>query len=356
MIPDMTQLYFERQLLHARAKAPDPLKVAASICGVNAQRGVTIYLSFWNRMHDLKKDVLDCALYQTKTLVKIWCMRGTVHIIPSEQFHMYKKATTPSRLWSPSDISDNFCEKVIKVLEEPLTKSEIADRIQGKVNPTGKELRTKVGRAVRMLGYKGVIVFGSPVGTGVHIREYTFALAENWLPPFDSISEEEARQTLLSNYLRCYGPATVQDFAYWAGFKVREARKVFGLIDGEEVTIGAKKYYINAGDTFESEDESDHIVLLPEYDSYVMGHKDKSRIIKEEYRSQVFLPLAAVAATIVKNGHIIGTWHMKKDRTKDMVTFQISPFEKIKDDDLSSIHKEIKKIAQFMNMEYVCRG
>lgn len=179
---DLTQLYFKRQLLSAKAKATTPLHVAASICGINAQRGVTIYLSCWDRIHDFKKRDLDTQLYETKELVKIWCMRGTVHIIPSDQFYIYQKATNPSRLWSPADISENFCKKVVKTLEEPLTKSEITDRIQPKVNLDEKELRVKVGRAVRMLGYRGVVFFGKPRGKGFSLREYEFVLAKDWIP------------------------------------------------------------------------------------------------------------------------------------------------------------------------------
>lgn len=347
---NLTHLYFQKHLLHTQTRVSSPLAVAASICGINAQRGVTIYLSCWNRIHNFRKGDLDKQLYQTRQLVKMWCMRGTVHIVPSDQFFMYKKATNPARLWLPSDVSEDFCEKVVKVLDEPLTKSQIADRIQSKVTLNRKELRIKVGRAVRMLGYKGVVVFGNPLGKGFHFKEYEFALVRNWLPGPESITEEKARKILLSTYLKCYGPAKIQDFAYWAGFTVGEARKVLHSVNVEEIEIGGNPYYTTPGDVAEPEKELENqIALLPEYDSYVMGHKDKSRIIKKNYKKQVFLPFAAVAATIVKNGQIIGTWKMKKDKT---LKFQINPFEKLEEDDMCSIHEEIEKIAQFMGLEH----
>lgn len=351
MIVDLTQLYFERQFLSAKEKAAAPLHVAGSICGINAQRGVTIYLSCWNRIQGFKKRDLDTQLYETKELVKTWCMRGTVHIIPSDQFYLYQKATNPSRLWSPSDISEDFCEKVVKTLEEPLTKSEIADRIQGKVNLDEKELRVKVGRAVRMLGYRGVVVFGNPRGKGFFFKEYEFVLAQDWVPHEDDAgSEQDTRRILLSNYLECYGPATIQDFAYWAGFKVREARKVLESVDTEEIRIGAKKYYVNPGDDLKIDGETNQIVLLPEYDSYVMGHKDKSRFIEESYRSRVFLPFAQVDPTIVKDGRVIGTWSMKKG--KNLLTFQINPFGKLEEHDMCSIREEMEKMSQFMGLDF----
>jgi hypothetical protein len=347
----LTDLYFRRQHLCGKNKAQNPVEAAASICGVNAQRGITIYLAFWNRIPNLQKKDLDRALYETRELVKTWCMRGTVHVVPSHQFQMYTKAAAPFRSWSP-DISDDLCEKVVKALEEPLTKSEITEKIQSGVPEKG--FRTQVARAVRLLGYKGIVVFADALGSGFYTREYKFALAENWLSHIDFSEEdpEKARQNLLKNYLRCYGPATVQDFAYWAGFKMREARRVFESIDTEEVKIRGRPYYMKAGDNLDTDagSQTDEIILLPEYDSYVMGHKDKSRILKEEYRPQVFLPLASVAATIVRNGLVIGTWSMKKERK--LLKYQINPFEKCKERDMDLIHDEMERIAQFMNMKY----
>lgn len=346
----LTDLYFKRQHLSKVNKAQSPVEAAASICGVNAQRSITIYLAFWNRVQNLQKKDLDRALYNTRELVKTWCMRGTVHVVPSHQFQMYTKAAAPFRSWSP-DISDDLCEKVVKALEEPLTKSEITEKIQGGVPEKG--FRTKVARAVRLLGYKGIVVFADALGSGFYTREYKFALAENWLPHGSKQEEpEEARQDLLVQYLGCYGPATVQDFAYWAGFKVREAREIFGSIDTEEVKMRGRPYYVKAGDQLDvnTGTGSDEIILLPEYDSYVMGHKDKFRILKEVYKSQVFLPLASVAATIVKNGFVIGTWSMKKE--KKLLKFQINSFETFKEEDIDLIHNEMEKIAHFMNLEY----
>lgn len=346
---NLTSLYFKRQLLHSSTKASTPLEVANSICGINAQRGATMYLSCWNRISHFEKKDLDRALYTTKELVKMWCMRGTVHIIPSDHFHIYQKATNPIRLWAP-DISEEFCEKILTALDEPLTKSEITDRIKDRTKDANK-LRTKVGRAVRMLGYKGVIVFANALKKGFYIKEYKFALAENWLPHIDSITEEEARKILFLIYLKCYGPARIQDFAYWAGFKVGEARNILKSVDVDQLEIDGKPYYMT-GNTLENHNTAlnHEIVLLPEYDSYVMGHKYKSRILKESNRQQVFLPYAAVAATIVKDGEVIGTWNMKKG--KNALIFEITPFETIDESCIESIQEQAERIAEFMDMEH----
>lgn len=52
----------------------------------------------------------------------------------------------------------------------------------------------------------------------------------------------------------------------------------------------------------------------------------------------------------MKDGRVIGTWSMKKD--KSMLTFQIKPFRKIEENDMCSIRKKMEKISQFMDLDF----
>jgi hypothetical protein len=345
---NLSALYFERQLLHKKFKVHTPTQVAKTVCGVNAQRGITVYLSFWNRINNFNKNNLDTLLYHKKTLVKTWCMRGTVHVIPSDLFFMYIQAINPVRLIPKNPgIPDEVYTHVINALEKPQTKSEIAEKIQDKINCKTKEVRTMVSRAVRVLGYKGIIVYAQPRGSKFFTRECEFALTENWLPHIPCITQEDAQKQLLLYYLKCYGPATLHDFAYWTGFKMKETRELFQSVNIEEVEIEGNSYYVTPGDSLDGEGGGG-IALLPEYDSYVMGHKEKSRILDLQYKSQVFLPLAGVAATMVRDGQVIGTWKMKKDG--DTLLFSTHPFELMPEEDMEKIYKHMENIANFMDL------
>jgi hypothetical protein len=351
---DLTKLYFARQLLHPTTRVASPLEVARKICGINAQRGPTVYLSCWNRITHFRKEELDAALYETKTLVKTWCMRGTVHVIPSDEVYLYLKAV--SHAWSReiTDAFKNVCMKVTDVLEEPSTKSEIKDRIRGKTDVAEKDLNIWVSRAVRFLGYTGQVVYGTPIGKGITIRTCTFVRTDCWLPVADSysyLSQGEARQDLAAQYVSCYGPAAVQDFAYWAGLKVGEARTAFDSAGCLEFPMESsqRRYFVKAGDTCAMPYEEGNISLLPQYDSYVMGHKFKSRILEEEHKSRVFLPLAEVAAVILKDGFIIGTWQMKKDG--DSYLFRVDTFTDFEGSEMSSIIEKIDEMAHFLGTD-----
>jgi len=97
-------------------------------------------------------------------------------------------------------------------------------------------------------------------------------------------------------------------------------------------------------------DEKAPTCLLPKFDSFVLGHKDRTRIIQSEYMKHVFRPkIGDVAATLLINGHIIGTWRHKK--TKNSLTVTITPFQKLLKEDLKEVEEKTKALSQFMGVD-----
>lgn len=86
------RLYLIKHHLFPKAKKNQLLSVVSDICGLHAQAPVTPYFSLWNRVEDFEDTLLNGALYSNKTLVKTWCMRGTVHVIPSQDLPIYNRA------------------------------------------------------------------------------------------------------------------------------------------------------------------------------------------------------------------------------------------------------------------------
>jgi len=80
-----------------------------------------------------------------------------------------------------------------------------------------------------------------------------------------------------------------------------------------------------------------------------MGHKDKERILDIAYKKKVFLPLADVAATILINDRIIGTWKYKKGRKTP--SFQIKLFNKKYNEKTKIIKSEIQRMSKFLEIK-----
>lgn len=88
---------------------------------------------------------------------------------------------------------------------------------------------------------------------------------------------------------------------------------------------------------------------MPKYDPYLMGHKNRSRIIREEMLQRVYRPVVGeVAATVLINGRIVGTWTSKK--TRKILRIFVKPLEKLTQDTLESLRSVANELACFIGV------
>ncbi len=367
----VTRLYLIKHHLFNKAKKKDLIKVVDDVCGLHTQVPTTPYLSLWNRVEDFEDNLLDEALYKAKSLVKTWVMRGTLHILPSADLPIYNRALR--RMWfehhgrfmkapdwpSIEERKSIIYPKIMEALaQEPLKRNDLSQKVRLLLKDNSKpyeRLFSGWGGILKETAYEGLTVHAQP-----YERESCFARLDKWLPRtnLDKIGEEEARERLLLKYLHGYGPATQQDFCLWSGLMADDAKKAIENVHSaiEEVKVeGAKGTFLLLKQDFRlldkvNLDEKAPPRLLPKFDSLLLGHKDRSRIILDEHKKQVFKPkVGDIAATLLVNGRIVGTWrHIK---TKKTLTIKIAPFKKMPKGDLGEIEQEARKISQYMGTD-----
>lgn len=352
------------------SKSGEAIEVISRICGLNAQVASSPYLSLWNRVAEFHKDSLDRELYRTKRALKSWFMRGTVHIVPSNEYLIYRNALKESMLrdWnrylkksggpSPEDVV-HLSEGIIKALEEgELIKREIEERVKDLWGGYGeKERKVFLSRTIRGLSYQGLLCHTQPTGSWYHFRENRFARTDRWLPDLagERVNESRAKKELLLRYLKGYGPATIRDFAYWTGYRAYEAKEAFDLTKDElaeaKVEDISWQFWTLKEDLKGLErgpsDEELPPHFLPAFDPLLMGHKEKSRLLNPAYRNRVFLPLADVAPTLLLDGMVTGTWSYRKG--KDHLIMKISPFRRLNDQELREVKIQAEALSAFMD-------
>jgi uncharacterized protein YcaQ len=361
----VTRFYLINHHLFQKARRQNLEDVIGNVCGLHAQAAATPYLSLWNRVED---DLLDKALYRDKTLVKVWCMRGTLHVIPSLDLPVYNRALRTmwfehhGRFMRAPDYplkeerKKLIYPKIVQALAaKPLKRKELNAKVQALLKDNSKpyqRLFSGWGGILKETAYEGLTVHAEPCE-----REACFARVDKWLPhiSLDKVSEEEAQEKLLIKYLSCYGPATAQDFCLWSGLMASDAKKAIEKVKDsllEEVKIeGAKglflllKQDLTQFDSI-SLDEKAPPHLLPKFDPYVLGHKDRRRIIDDEHKKRVFRKAGDIAATLLIDGRIMGTWTQK--RAKNSVAMTITPFRRLAKDELRQVEEEARELSQFM--------
>jgi hypothetical protein len=360
------QLAYHNLKMHSlldRVSAGDEIRVIEDVCGLNAQGALNYNLSLWARVEGLSNQFIRDAL-RDKTLLRSWFMRNTVHIMTTRQAFVARPALRESLVeewnrWtvktgskeSPDAWMIHYDEVLAALAESPLSMSVLLDRY----SPVSDNPRRILSRTVREMSLKGLICNAESKGPWYHDTEQTYADLKRWVPSMTETEKSQAQKILMTGYLLVYGPATVQDYAYWTGMKISAAREVLkGMEPGLTVVeaSGQKGKLYVLRDALPDLDKIEAIPLvrlLPKFDALIMGHKDKTRFMDEAARKRVFLPAAEVAATVLVDGRVEGVWVMKKDG--DAWSLAVELFKELDEEHIDMLDNEIKRMKEFTGFE-----
>jgi len=70
----------------------DIVQVTRNIVALHATDATSPYLSLWARVPDFQREALEDALYERRELIKILCMRVTLHAVPSDELPLFFQA------------------------------------------------------------------------------------------------------------------------------------------------------------------------------------------------------------------------------------------------------------------------
>jgi hypothetical protein len=150
-----------------------------------------------------------------------------------------------------------------------------------------------------------------------------FTLADGWLGKAFEVTGSS--RALVRRHLAAFGPATTADVQAWSGLKglgpvldeLRPELLVFRDERGRELfdLPGAPRPDVGVDAPAR---------LLPEFDSLLLAHADRTRIVADEYRSKLVTKNLRVRATYLVDGSIGGTWTI--ERARSAATLVLAPF------------------------------
>lgn len=345
-----------RHYLAKQAAKKDLVKVAAQLGGVQAQVYSAAQASLAARVKGITPDDIEKALWVDKTLAKVWSLRWTVHIIPSEDIPLYTGALRlhaetvikwETQLGLKVEDMEALLEKVLVVLKEgPLTRKQILARFENSgLKFPQRWITSGWGGAIKIGVMRGDVLFGPSVG-----QETTFVRRDKWIPKQKNIPEKKARNELLTRYLAAYGPAQPVDFGYWTGFKSGPVKETFAAIgmDLIEVDLEGKQVFMLKDDldAIKSRVPKRPVVrLLPNFDVYLLGQKEKWHIVDREHYKKVYRKAGWISSVILVDGRVAGVWGC--ERKGKRVVFTTEPFGKLSREVKDGIGEEVLRIAKF---------
>jgi len=307
------------------------------------------------RVNELgQQDVRD-ALWRDRTLVKAWTLRGTLHLHPADEVALWLAARRavgneakeleawpdPKGVVHPPVAAEELAHIQSAVWDaldgKVLSRDELATAVVERVGRK-HEGRLRSGFAF----FTGRLVHGPPQGSRI-----TLARPDQWVRGWRPVDEQKALREVVRRFLWAYGPARPSDFRAWFG------EVSFDLVDVDEVDVEGHRAYILSGDT-DFPEQQKSVRLLPEYDVYVMGFREREQLVPEPVRTQVAADGRgryegpAGVRFVSADGVAAGLWRRKK-RAKHL-EITVATARRLRRGDLE---REARRYAEFLGVEPV---
>lgn len=266
------------------------------------------------------------ALIASKQVLRMWSLRGTIHLLPAPDAAWITRLVSPrplaagNRLLQAEQLGPAKLDKSITVLQQALEGGHLLERNQLYARLEAAGLPTDAQRGYHLLahaGLRGLLCMGPLSG-----RQPTFAWLADWVPNPIQLSEQEALAELARRYFRSHGPARVEDWIWWSGLSVKQGKGAHEMIrpELEHEVVDGTSYWMGG-----EPQRAKGFYLLPAFDEFIVGYQDRSMVVPPDLIGAL-MPYknGLIQAVMVQDGQVLGTW--KRTLNKDRLTFEVAPF------------------------------
>lgn len=347
---ELNRATLARQLLLGRAQST----VAAAVrqlVGLQAQIPGPPYLGLWSRLAGFTREALAQPL-AAHELVRATFLRGTLHLCTAEAYAGFRSALQPMltkglqsvlrERMDGLDVAALAADARLALQDGPRTFTELRGFLAQR-HP-GLDERA-MGYAVRMS--LPLVQVPGPGAWGF-ASDAPFMLADVWLGR--ELGPGQDAKELFRRYLAAFGPASPRDFQTWSGLSLDP-----GTV--EELRPELRTFATEAGrELFDlkdaplpDEDTPAPPRLLPEFDNLLLGHADRTRIVPEKYRPQIFLSALRVRSTFLIDGFVHGAWRIERTKKKsdNRAVLVLEPFAALTRSQLQALTAEAEELVRF---------
>lgn len=304
------QLLLERHPIGA-------VEAIGRLAGMQAQEPGPPFIGLWSRLENFEAAELRRAI-EERAVVRATLMRGTLHLIGAGDYARLRSAIAPTFEEAMRRILGTRAEGIdvpALVQEARAVFAEAGALSAAALRDALAERHPEADvRALAALVRTGLPLVRVPDGgRWCFTPRAPFTDAERWLGV--SPDERPDHDGLVRRYLAAFGPASVRDAEAWMGggglaaaferlrpeletFADERGRELFDLPDAPRPPA----------------DTPAPLRLLPEFDSLVLAHSDRTRTIADEHRPGLVTKNLRVRATVLVDGAVAAFWRLEKAR------------------------------------------
>ena len=321
---ELNRATLARQLLLERVDLP-PLAAIERVGGLQAQNVVSPYFGLWSRLSRFQFSDLTLLLTE-RTAVKATLMRGTLHLVSADDFLHMAPAIKPLLVGvlrgdlPPLEQLDGLIERILEHGSVPRTGPELREFADG--IPEAANLN-RAGLFWHARAH-GPLLQVPPSGTWGHSGAQHFVHSRAWLGR-DVVDLEIGLVRLVRRYLAAFGPATIADIRCWTGLNASAFRMALDALEPDLVRYVDERgrSLLDLRDAPRPAAETPAPVrLLPMWDSLLLGHDDRSRVLPDALRKIVIHKNGDVQRTFLIDGRVAGQWRLDLAARSAVVVLQ----------------------------------
>jgi Winged helix DNA-binding domain len=352
-----------RHHLGERAPVKALLEVSSDLAGLHAQLMSSAELTLWARVEGLDRGAVSRALWEDRSLVKTWAMRGTLHLLPAAEFAGWQAALSTRTLYlraswlRASGVTLAELEQLLAAVGEALdggilTRTELADEVARLTGSPaqGERLRESWGMFLKPAASRGLLCFGPSRGQLV-----CFTRPDRWLPEWHPEEPDAGLRAVAHSYLAASGPVTREEFARWWGIpSPAQALKIIRSL-GDDVA----QVQVDGGDAWALADDIPGMVtaepirsvrLLPAFDQWVVtATRHAEKLMAAPFADAVYRPQGWLSPVLLVDGRFAGVWqHERKGR---QLAVLVKPFGAAPARVRRGVEDEAERLAAFLGGE-----
>lgn len=326
-----------------------PRDLVANMGAMQAQDFSMVKWAVGQRLQQATEKSIEAA-YNAGHIIRTHLMRPTWHLVSANDIYWLLELTAP-RIKTQStsrhlqlELSDTVLSTCYNILERELnnhislTREELAQIFES------AGIRTNDNRLSHILMSAEL---ESLICSGPLIKnKITYALLSDRVPVKKTLSKEESLHELAKRYFGSHGPATLQDFVWWSGLSVSDARKGLEMNKANLLceTFESETYWFS--DSAASEQPIPEVLLLPAFDELLISYRDRSAIITDTDNKKAISDNGIFRPIVVVNGEVRGIWRRLTQRSKTLV--EVSLFQPQSKQVLQNIEHEARKFSEFI--------
>jgi hypothetical protein len=301
------------------------------------------------------------ALNQERSIVRTWLMRGTLHLVATEDLDLLLGLLGPvfaagnrarhAQLGLDQDLKRRGVRAIRRILAKggPLTRHEIVDWLR----PQGISLDQRTQAPIHLIqvaALEGVACLGPDRKNG----EPTYVLIDDWLGRPLSRPNQSSLGELARRYIAAYGPAALDDLVAWSGLPVSQARLAIAsaLPALAEVTAGGRSCFVlkaRITGLRQRPPATPTVRLLPAFDTYLLGYHSRDLAVPARLERRLQRGGGWRHPAVVVDGRAVGAWSLGKSEPRGQVL--VETLEPSGRSIGAGIEAEVADVGRFLGQE-----